>query len=284
MLGVGFPRFQEKERDDRNRPVRESRRVDGYLPVGEGLAEGLATLRVADPPVEIPPGRVADSPWQGMSGTVIFAGALAVGVVSEHHRPAGTNALSVVPVGWIDRCPEASDWWAALGVADPAGLPGLPRVAAPRAPGPPKRILIVEDQIGPTLKYLLAGDECELVTSLGMWWQLVEEGELNFDGALVDLHLTESMTDKQGGEILQYLRDETQVPALLMSANPAGLSSELIRAYGVVDVYYKGQGNQLAGIRQAVKELLEREPGVKAARAAAQPGSAPHRDRRNLPR
>ncbi len=121
--GIGFPHLQQKRREGREMPVRDSRRIDGYLPVGEGLAEGLATLRVTDAPMEIPPTQLGDSPWQGISGTLVFAGGMAVGVVSEHHPPAGTNALTVVPLGWLDRCQDAQAWWSVLGVDNAGELP-----------------------------------------------------------------------------------------------------------------------------------------------------------------
>ena len=90
--------------------------------------EGLATLRIRDAPQHpsITPGDLARSPWRGISGAVVFAGAVAIGVISEHHPPAGLNGLTVVPLTWIDRRPDAATWWDLLGVADPASLPYLP--------------------------------------------------------------------------------------------------------------------------------------------------------------
>ncbi|MDX8031428.1 HEAT repeat domain-containing protein [Lentzea sp. BCCO 10_0856] len=125
-VGFGFPRFQRRERS--GRPVRESVRIDGYIPMGEGVVEGLATLRIQEAPhgVGLPGGQVGTSPWQGVSGTVVFCGDVAIGVVSEHHPPAGMNGLTVVPLSWLDRCADAAEWWALLGVADPGSLPTLP--------------------------------------------------------------------------------------------------------------------------------------------------------------
>lgn len=132
-VGFGFPRFQRRERA--GRPVRESVRIDGYIPMGEGVVEGLATLRIREPPhgVGLPGGPAGTSPWQGISGTVVFCGDVVIGVVSEHHPPAGMNGLTVVPLTWLDRCADAAEWWALLGVADPQGLPSLPARNA-RAP------------------------------------------------------------------------------------------------------------------------------------------------------
>jgi Domain of unknown function (DUF4365) len=130
-----------------------------------------------------------------------------------------------------------------------------PTVAS--GPGRP-RLLIVEDQVGPTIKHLLAGYECELVTSVEMWWQLVEDGDLRFDAALVDLHLTPKMNDEYGGEVLRFLHERTPpIPALLMSVSPTGWGPELQRQYGAVGVFYKDRENRFRGIRQAVDELLK---------------------------
>jgi WD40 repeat protein len=128
---IGFPRFQEKRRTERDRPVRESARVDGYVPMGEGLVEGRPTLAATRSPRGLPVGELGQSEWQGMSGAVVFAGPLAVGVVTEHHRPAGGGSLTIAPVALLDERPDAADWWALLGVDDadalltlPVGVPG----------------------------------------------------------------------------------------------------------------------------------------------------------------
>lgn len=129
---IGFPRFQEKPRVGRDRPVRESARVDGSIPMGEGLVEGRPTLAATRAPRALPSGDVGESEWQGMSGAVVFAGALAVGVVTEHHRPAGGESLTIAPVALIDQRPDAPAWWALLGVDEPDRLLTVPVTA----PGP----------------------------------------------------------------------------------------------------------------------------------------------------
>ena len=67
-----------------------------------------------------------------MSGAVVFAtesddGELAVGVVTTHHRPEGESTLTVVPITAVAELATAVEWWQQLGVADPDGLPTLPR-------------------------------------------------------------------------------------------------------------------------------------------------------------
>ena len=129
--GIGFPWLQEKRRDRRAKPVRESRRLDGYLPAGEGLVERLATLRVRDAPVDIPAGDLQGTPWEGISGTVVFAGGLAVGVVLEHHPRGGMNSLTLMPIARLDELHNAAAWWKLLGVDDSQALPVLPMSAEP---------------------------------------------------------------------------------------------------------------------------------------------------------
>ena len=127
-VAFGFPAFEQRTRPGHDRPVRESVRVDGYIPMGQGAVEGLATLRIRDAPQHpaVAPGDLSLSPWRGISGAVVFAGPMAIGVVSEHHPPAGLNGLTVVPLTWLDRRPDAAAWWGLLGVPDPASLPYLP--------------------------------------------------------------------------------------------------------------------------------------------------------------
>lgn len=127
-VAFGFPRFAEKDREGRDTPLREVVRVDGYIPMGEGTVEGLATLRVPDAPLgaPIPVGPLGESAWQGISGSVVFAGGHAVGIISEHHPPAGMNGLTLVPLRKLDDLAESAAWWALLGVTDRPALPRLP--------------------------------------------------------------------------------------------------------------------------------------------------------------
>ena len=127
-VAFGFPAFAEKTRPGRDKPVREMVRLDGYVPMGEGAIEGLATLRVPDAPRDapIPEGQLGESPWRGISGAVVFADGHAIGVISEHHRPAGANGLTMVPLSRLDDVTESPCWWELLGVANRSALPRLP--------------------------------------------------------------------------------------------------------------------------------------------------------------
>jgi WD40 repeat protein len=129
--GVGFPSLAQKRRDDKDRPLRESYKLTGYIPVGEGIVEGTATLRLTNAPQGIPAGSLRDTPWHGISGTAVFAGVSIVGVVSEHHPPSGINSLTFVPLDRIDQLEKGRLWWQVLGVDNPAALPTLPPLSKP---------------------------------------------------------------------------------------------------------------------------------------------------------
>jgi tetratricopeptide (TPR) repeat protein len=63
-----------------------------------------------------------------MSGAVVFAedpelGALAVGVITEHHLPEGTSTLTVAPVDALRALVEGTPWWRDLEPSAWAALP-----------------------------------------------------------------------------------------------------------------------------------------------------------------
>ena len=136
-VAVGFPRWK-KDGDQRR-----SAQVEGSVPTAEGLEAtadsglraGLLTLvgdRIPGAP-DIPVGAVSDtlpSPWGGMSGAVVVAGQLMIGVVRSHNLAAGGQSLTVTPLTALDQLPAAleREFWEALGVIDPGVLPALPEV------------------------------------------------------------------------------------------------------------------------------------------------------------
>ena len=134
-VALGFPEFAEQRRTGRDRPVRDTVRIDGYIPMGEGAVLQRPTLRIRDAP-NFPPVPLSDldsSPWGGISGALVLASGSAIGVITEHHLAAGSNALTIVPLSWIDRIPDSGLWWTLLDVPAPDRLPRLPSVhAAPR--------------------------------------------------------------------------------------------------------------------------------------------------------
>ncbi len=125
---VGFPAFKERVFDQPDAPSRHENRtahVSGQIPTWENLGHDVLTMGVDHMPAP-ERGRVAQSEWSGMSGSVVFAGEdIVVGVISEHHRPEGSSSLAVVPITAIGRLPDAPAWWQLLG-ADPSGLVRLP--------------------------------------------------------------------------------------------------------------------------------------------------------------
>ncbi|MGP3984790.1 effector-associated domain 2-containing protein [Streptomyces sp. KR80] len=123
---MGFPRF--KLRKDPALPLddgslsqyRDSCHVSGTVSVLSNRREGTLELAVVAPPGDVEPER---SPWEGMSGAVVWCGGAVIGVVSAHHRADGLGRLAA---GRVER------WYDSL---SPAGLERFQRYAGlpPRA-------------------------------------------------------------------------------------------------------------------------------------------------------
>ena len=123
---VGYPEF--KKIGKKAAAVRDTVQIDGHIPTSEDLASGLLSLRVQLPaprPLPRQDEALGMTPWSGISGAAAVVDGRVVGVVSEHHPRAGASALTLVPITFIDRLPDAALWWATLG-ADPAQLRLLP--------------------------------------------------------------------------------------------------------------------------------------------------------------
>ena len=128
---VGYPAFQEVQREDDGRSLRETAEVKGEIPPLSGLQERLLSLQVTVSPGSLPPaGALDESEWAGMSGAAVFAGELLIGVVTEHLPRRGPSDITVTP---LDRLldpagapPNAGEWWTRLGVPDPSSLPRVP--------------------------------------------------------------------------------------------------------------------------------------------------------------
>ncbi|MFG2500422.1 trypsin-like peptidase domain-containing protein [Streptomyces sp. NPDC048441] len=147
VSAMGFPRF--KLRDDHMRLLddgapsqyRDSCHVSGTVSVLSNRREGTLELAVFAPRADPEPGR---SPWEGMSGAVVWSGGAVIGVVSSHHRSDGLGRLAASRVEhWYDVLSSAElerlhqeaglPWRDGLGsaadpegVAAPASLAGLP--------------------------------------------------------------------------------------------------------------------------------------------------------------
>jgi CheY-like chemotaxis protein len=94
----------------------------------------------------------------------------------------------------------------------------------PYGPGSRPRLLLVEDE-PEMMKEIRSRLEpyyrITPITTLDDWWDFLRQPENleRIDGALVDLHLTSSLNDKRGIEIVKHLRDHTGIPAALFTAN-----------------------------------------------------------------
>jgi len=126
---IGFPAFKERPaapgRQDQGKPVRLSTQVNGRIGPGEDLGVPLLTLQAGQTPRPLTTDDDDQSAWQGMSGAVVFADQVVVGVITEHLPPEGNSSLTVVPVTAIARLPDAAEWWPRLRV-HPDGLVSLP--------------------------------------------------------------------------------------------------------------------------------------------------------------
>ncbi|MEO7196698.1 MAG: trypsin-like peptidase domain-containing protein [Pseudonocardiaceae bacterium] len=91
VRAVGFPRFKLKTDDGDGATYRDSHQADGSVAVLSNRREG--TLEVTVPPPERDPDPTA-SPWEGMSGAVVWVGDRIVGVIVKHHRSDGLGRLA----------------------------------------------------------------------------------------------------------------------------------------------------------------------------------------------
>jgi Caspase domain/TIR domain len=142
---IGFPRW----RNDGERP--RSAHVTGWVPTAEGLEPTedsalrarwltLVSDQISGVPVT-PVGTLSEmsrDPWAGMSGAVVLADDLVIGVVRSQNLATGGNSFSVTPVTAIDQLPDKlqRQFWETLGVADSIHLPVLPSTPGPQPATP----------------------------------------------------------------------------------------------------------------------------------------------------
>src|SRR6202008_3306480 len=92
---VGFPRFKLR-RDlvpsDRGVPsfYRDSRHARGSIAPGGNLRERTLEINLTHTPAPDPD----RSPWEGMSGAVVWSGGYVIGVISAHHGAEGPGTLT----------------------------------------------------------------------------------------------------------------------------------------------------------------------------------------------
>lgn len=126
---------------------------------------------------------------------------------------------------------------------------------------PRRRLLIVEDRLGPYLKKRLGGYDCTFLESIEDWRDLAQHGPLDFDGALVDLNLKKLNDDEDGiddgYEVLTGLK-KLGIPRLLMTAFPPPGDHNLLRdRYGLFTIYVKNKDTEAPDIRDVVEKMLE---------------------------
>ncbi len=132
---LGFPRFKLREGPAGSAlrpagPYRECHQADGAIPSLSNWRAGTLEILVAPPGQDPDPLR---SPWEGMSGAVVWSGERIIGLISEHHRREGLNRLTAVRVdGWYKQLP--ADRLAQL--CELTGLPADVRQLADVIPSP----------------------------------------------------------------------------------------------------------------------------------------------------
>ena len=175
---VGYPLFQEVERDADGRAVRETAHVHGQIPPLSGLVEKLLSLEVTKAPCGLPGSgmTLGESQWSGMSGAAVLAGDVLIGVVAEHAHRRGSSDITVTPLDFLhdpDRAPaNAAQWWERLGVSDPSRLVRLPakrakiaseRIVVGELPGAPPA-LIARDALAEMVEIFDAGGRVVVVS------------------------------------------------------------------------------------------------------------------------
>ena len=135
---VGYPRGKKTG------VKRSAAQVDGYVPTAEdtgpaaarGQRAAFLTLvggRIPGAPL-IPETELRDepgSPWGGMSGAVVIAGDLVIGVVRSHNLAAGGQSLTVTPVTALNELGAGlrQRFWDVLCIGNPGNLSRLPEDA-----------------------------------------------------------------------------------------------------------------------------------------------------------
>jgi hypothetical protein len=127
-----------------------------------------------------------------------------------------------------------------------------------------KRLLVVEDM---NMDYIVEAldhrYDCVKIADRAHWRLYLEQvgNVVDVDGALIDLHLTDQLDDDHGLDIAEWLRDNSDVPAALMTmALPAGDLESWTRKqrgkYRLVKIIHKGRdGLDTVGIREAAECL-----------------------------
>jgi hypothetical protein len=131
--------------------------------------------------------------------------------------------------------------------------------------GARKRLLVVEDDESMLLEIcarLAPYYRYEAINTIEKWRAFRDiPGSLDeIDGALIDLHLTETRDDKRGLEIVKYLRDKTEIPVALVTANPPEHShyghDRVRHEFRLVDIVDKHQHDWWEALDRAAALLV----------------------------
>lgn len=125
---AGFPLWKRRSRTGGT--FRELHQADGTVAALSNLRTGTLEITVAPAGADPDPGA---SPWAGMSGAAVWAGARIIGVVAEHHRTEGAGRLTAVRLDHVLRrldATERTELTRLLGLSDrellPLAEPGEP--------------------------------------------------------------------------------------------------------------------------------------------------------------
>ena len=93
---LGFPRFKLRSSavsTGEPEVFRDLDQVTGHAPVAANRRQGTLAVYLDDPPPSALEG-AGLSPWEGMSGAVVWTNGRIIGVVAEHHLSEGTGRLT----------------------------------------------------------------------------------------------------------------------------------------------------------------------------------------------
>jgi DNA-binding response OmpR family regulator len=147
-----------------------------------------------------------------------------------------------------------------------------PGVAAPAERQ--RRLLIVENEANVARMFadILFDYHTIIALNLKEAMRVVTEQLAEFDGALIDLHLTDRL-DSAGLEVLAYIRDRRpDLPRLMITASPPPGSQEKMRqTYGIMDTLIKGaDGYSANGVRDAVGLMFDESAEARRRRTFVQ--------------
>ncbi|WP_019927835.1 hypothetical protein [Nocardia sp. BMG111209] len=122
-----------------------------------------------------------------------------------------------------------------------------------------RRLLIVEDRVGPRLMSLLGEFDCTLVTNIEEFWPLHRGGlDERFDAVLVDQHLSASYNDRDGLVIADAIsRSRVRIPVVLMTFDPPRNMThvDFLAKYNLEDVVPKSDDSATSDFHVVVQKI-----------------------------